>query len=1138
MESRWPDSFAGSREDRFIGRERELATLESAIDAAVRGHGRLVVIGGEPGIGKTRTAEEVGRLAQQRGAQVVWGHCHEGEGAPPFWPWVQVLRAYPPGALHEQLIAAAGTDLVRLLPDDGDPDRSVASITASPAARFRLYDAVARCLAGASRQRPVVAVFDDLHAADHPSLLLLEFVASQLCEMRVLVVATWRSTGGVLPNRTLVDALRAAGSVWMHLNGWSAAEVGQFIEARVGVPLGPTQVNEFRQRTGGNPLFVGEDVRLLQSRGPAALPDWSCAELGVPPTIQSIIEQRLDSRSAACREVLRVAAVIGPEFTPRLVGAVLASAPPPRDGGWGGRRWEDDAVTVLLGEAEGAGIVAGVPGAMSRYRFTHDVIREALCKELGVKHRAQLHRCVGELLEALPDADERQAELAHHFVEALSGDSSSRARAIVHTRRAGEHAMAALAYEDAVRFYQLAIDLLSEPGTAHEGDHCAMLVELGVAQRQAGEWERSAQTLLRAAEAAKRLGRPELLARAALHFGTDVVWGEQMMPNHARLQLLEDAIAAQGDGDSGLQVRLLVRLALAARFSAEPERRMQVSRRALAMARRLDDAALIAETLHAWLASHWCPDNLDERQRYTDEMAVRAEQAHAVELVLLALSWRWMALMERGEVAAARALGASYETLIATCHDPMHRWWRVLARAVRQLQDGSFAQAQASIHESLSLEQAVNQGPPWATLALQAALWCTQGCRDALQAVLDNRPVGSGHMPYVVDQCWSAYVACELDNESRARSQFERLAAHEFADLPTDETWLSVMPWLVEVCVFLDDAPRAERLLDLLSPYETRVLINPMSKVYVGPVSQLLALLETTLARWDHAARHFEQALRTHREVGAPPALARTQYAYARMLLARGQPDDRRHAAALLDVTLATATQLEMPLLIERVETLKNSKQTAIDEQPPPTTAANHLAHLPAAAVFRCDGDYWTVAAAGTVLRLKNSRGLQYLAHLLRHPGREILALDLVPVGAPPAPGDGPQPDARGASSGVGPLIDAPARAAYKERLEELRDALTEAEAHNDPGRATRVRAEMDVLVAHLRGALGLGGRDRRAGGDLERARSAVGKRIRAEIKRIHSAHPAVGRHLSATVTTGYFCTYQPERDVTVQWEL
>lgn len=238
---------------------------------------------------------------------------------------------------------------------------------------------------------------------------------------------------------------------------------------------------------------------------------------------------------------------------------------------------------------------------------------------------------------------------------------------------------------------------------------------------------------------------------------------------------------------------------------------------------------------------------------------------------------------------------------------------------------------------------------------------------------------------------------------------------------------------------------------------------------------------------------------------------------------------------------MATARELEMPLLIERVGALQRGRPPAaeIRQESPPADSARRIPDAALTAEFRRDGDYWTIAHGDTVLRLKDSRGLQYVARLLRHPGQEILAIDLAQGEMDGDRGSlGGRTSEPMASSGSSiPALDAQAKAAYRRRLEALRDELSEAEANNDIGRAERARTEMDLLAAELRGALGLGGRDRRSGGDLERARSAVGKRIRAEIKRIRAGHPALGRHLAATIATGYFCAYEPARDVALEWE-
>jgi len=701
-----------------------------------------------------------------------------------------------------------------------------------------------------------------------------------------------------------------------------------------------------------------------------------------------------------------------------------------------------------------------------------------------------------------------------------------------YAHRAGDRAMALRAYEEAVRLYQLALDLLQQPGSGDDGERCTVLVDLGVAQRDACDLESSKRTLLQGATLAQRLGVREQLARAALCFGTKVVWGERFAPDHDLLQLLETAISAWGDDDSPWQARLLARLSLTLHFSGEAERRGDLSRRALEMARRLDDPAVIAETLHAWLVVDWRPDKLDERLDLAAELAYRAEQIHDLESALLGHSWRWKLFFERGNGPAARAAYSRCEQLAETLRDPLYQWWMQLMRAALAVQEGRFAEAEHLAQASLGLEQRLNSGPPIGSFALLFGLWCTQGRRDALEG-LARLPVYGDTYLQAIRQCSRGYIARELEDAAEARVAFAPLAARHFRDVPLNETWFLCLHRLAEICAFLEESAHAEELIDLLSPYETYVVMSHGGGGYVAPVAYDLALLSTTLSRWEVAARYFEQALEMNRSMRARPALARTQYEYARMLLARGAAGDATHARALLDEALASARELGMPLLIERLQALTNAQPSSPTSEPPaePLQRQSRVHGN----LFRCDTDYWTLAYSGAVVRLKDSKGLQYLAYLLRHPGQDLLVLDLAQGST------SPESEAQGhaaAAAVAAPILDAAAKAAYRCRLEELRGELLEAERHHDLGHTHRLRHEMGMLAAELRAAVGLGGRDRRAAGDLDRARSAVGKRIRSEIKRIRSAHPSLGRHLRATITTGYFCGYHPEHDVAVTWQL
>ena len=252
------------------------------------------------------------------------------------------------------------------------------------------------------------------------------------------------------------------------------------------------------------------------------------------------------------------------------------------------------------------------------------------------------------------------------------------------------------------------------------------------------------------------------------------------------------------------------------------------------------------------------------------------------------------------------------------------------------------------------------------------------------------------------------------------------------------------------------------------------------------------------------------------------------------MYARRDAPGDRERAAPLLDAALAQFRTLGMPGWIRRAEALQRQCQTASirSAEPEPVAATSPPAVPPAGdCLFQLEGEYWTIAFDGKVVRLKDAAGLRYLAHLLRHATVEFHALDLV-AGLQQASGQ----RAGAAASDAGPVLDAEAKAAYKRRLAELRAEAEDAERANDPGRAARAREELDFLTRELAAAVGLGGRDRRAASDAERARLAVTQRVKAAIKRIGGLHPGLGRHLGASVKTGTFCVYTPDPAHPVCW--
>jgi hypothetical protein len=245
------------------------------------------------------------------------------------------------------------------------------------------------------------------------------------------------------------------------------------------------------------------------------------------------------------------------------------------------------------------------------------------------------------------------------------------------------------------------------------------------------------------------------------------------------------------------------------------------------------------------------------------------------------------------------------------------------------------------------------------------------------------------------------------------------------------------------------------------------------------------------------------------------------------MLLARGRADDRVRAAELLDQALAAAGTIGMAGVVAEVHSLRAGGQVA-----PPEAAAS---------TFRREGEYWTVTYDGTVVRLKDTKGLRHLARLLAHPGREFHAVDLEAAGGgrpagPRAPAGGGELAARPDLGDAGTMLDATAKAAYRARLAELRAEIEEAEGGNDPARAAKARDELDFLVAELARAVGLGGRDRRAASHAERARLNATRAIRAAVANLARANPALGAHLSSTIRTGRYCSYTPDPRAPITW--
>ncbi len=620
--------------DRFVGRLRELATLRDALDDAVTGRGRIVMLSGEPGIGKTRTAQEVANHAQEQGALVLWGRCHEEAGAPPYWPWVQIFRAALSGADPGALLADIGigaSDMADILPEIHDLAPGLepsARLEDAAQARFRMFELIRQFIVGLNRDRAVLLVLDDLHWADTPSLRLLEFLAPELADSRLLLMGTYRANE-LSRQHPLSDALgglaRVRHATRIHLAGLTAEEVHEFITAASGTQPPAWLAASLYTQTEGNPLFLREIVRFLEQQGVfsaplAALPP----AIRIPEGVKEVIGRRLNLLSPACNEMLALASVIGRDFALDLLQQVTGKI-------------GDDSLLDALDEGVAAHVIEETTDG--RYQFTHNLIRMTLYDELRTARRRSLHRAVGKAIEALhrADVDTFLPELARHFH--VAGDVD---RAIHFATRAGQRADALLAFEDAEQFFQAALDGI-EQGEPDEPARCRLLLLLGEAQRKVNDFPRALETLRDAAEVATALGEPELSARAALAY-EQVAWRAGLPGDPPAANLLQRAMRQLPDGHATLQAQLAGALARAFVYAgAAAEARAQGSR-AIAMARELGDPAALATNLSYMFDFTWEPEHSKELIGYATEMLTAAEQAGYMEIVAIAYGWRLVLL--------------------------------------------------------------------------------------------------------------------------------------------------------------------------------------------------------------------------------------------------------------------------------------------------------------------------------------------------------------------------------------------------------------------------------------------------------------------------------------------------------------
>lgn len=950
----------------LVGREEELPELCRGLAEAVEGRGGLFLLAGQAGIGKTRILEALVELAAASdvGVGCQWGRCWEGGGAPAYWPWRQVIRAciadVSPTVLTAQLGQAAA-DVAQVAPELCERLPGLVPTPPSPSAdaRARLFDSLTGYLRAAARDAPLLIALDDLHAADEPSLRLLVRLGRQLQDSRVLVVGTYRDNEVAVSPRLgrLVADVARHGRV-MFLRGIGENGVTELVERSTGPGMPAAVIRRVHEVTDGNPFLVLEMVRQLQ-RGPRA------DEVRLPEHSHLLIGRHLESLERPTVELLSRAAVLGREFELSTLCA-LDGRPRP-------------AVVDDLHEAERAGVVEEV--GLARWAFTHALYRERLYDNLGPEARVDVHRRAAEALEDRRGGEDVPvAELAHHFSRSARTDGG--AKAVKYCAWAGEAAMASLAFEEAALFYRRALDAVVLTTPVDEQRRYELLVALGEARFRAGDLPGARDAYREALTAARALGPPDLVARAALGFAG--LYESASFAHAADTRALEEALAALPEGDSAVRARLLVALAGRHLAGGSPwQVTGPVSKQGLEMARRVGDPEAVHAVLWEWHRNaFFVPETLVERTAVAEELVTAATRAGNRERLIWALEWRAADRFEIGDVTGAASDLEVAEREARELRLPLLVWGATFPKVAIALLDGRFAEAERLATQALEAGEhtefvAVEMNYVGQLMAIRRQ----QGRFEDLEALVRRH---SEEFAWEADDGrWvsRALVLAEMGNKDDARAVFDRCADAALAAFRA--VGLRALSFLSDVCWLLDDRERAAAVHDALLPYPGHHVLDGIAAYSLGSSDRNLAKTATVLERWDEAEEHFEAAQRFHEQIGARVWAAHTWVDQATMLLRRRRPGDELRAGELLRAADTSYRSMGMTFHVERLAKMRRPSV--------PITPAGRPSH----GMWSLDGDHWTIDYAGVVVRLRDSKGMRHLTRLVANPNRRFHALEL-----------------------------------------------------------------------------------------------------------------------------------------------
>ncbi len=900
--SRWPlpALLRSTPPVSYVGRVEERALLEEAMVLARDGARQVVLLCGEPGIGKTRLSGFGAHRAHAEGFVVCWGSCSE-ELAVPYEPWIEVcsqIVEHAPQELIAEHVKRHGGELCRLArnlparitdlpaPQTSDPETE----------RYLLYSAVAGLLEQVAQGVPVCVVLDDLHWADGQSVALLKHVVRIAEQEALQLIATYRDSdlgkdhplGAVLADLRSVDGVQR-----IALHGLGSDEVAQIMTSAAGHELDEDILQlaqEIATETDGNPFFVGEILRGLWESGALIFDEdsgrWSVERSGaiaLPESVREVIERRVERLGKKTLELLRLAAVIGRVFDVELLESMLEI--------------DESQLLDQLEAAVAASLLAESDERVGQFRFAHALINQTLYEGLGVTRRARMHQRVAQALEDLygEDPGDRLSELALHW--RMAAVSVDKAKAADYALRAGQRALESLAPAEAVKLFTDAVELI---GDVDGAERCEALIGLGEAQLQTGDGAYR-ETLLDAARIASTMADAELAARTALANNRGMVSSTFGDIDTERLAAIERALELDDPPNRARRARLLAIKALELEWDPDFGMRRSLAEEALSLARATQDRRTLAEVLRNVAEAIRVPDTLAWRIGLVEELVGCAAEVGDPALRYSAHNFQFNTYIEWGGLERAKLALERMQLIAHELDQPTLNWFATFNTAGWELMHGDLVAGERLFESALQIGQ--EAGQPDAVFVYAAALQQARIYQGRAQEIVEMMEQSVSAYPAIA--AWRAGLAsmlCYLDRGAEAAKILEQAARDRFEHVAPSSASLTALALYADAAVETGSSGPASMLYELIERWADQVVWNGV--IGYGHARMWLGLLAACIGDHEQADEHLTFACDFQETHGLLLWAARAHMGWAQALAGLGDAARaREHAARALELS-------------------------------------------------------------------------------------------------------------------------------------------------------------------------------------------------------------------------------------------